>query len=190
MPPRSRVRGQKRVTKFLEQDVPKIVNAEFNRGMAATMGAFSREFTKARLSGGGITVRRRVRAKKKGRGQPFVPAKARAVGFTARLSPTERLQGKTATFRTSNPILIAHEEGAIIRPRRGRFLTIQVKKKRQKKDRRFKRGTVVARVRRVVLRARLGFDASWRQFIPQALDRMRKTRDRATDRANRRGAKL
>lgn len=197
MPSKSDVNSQ-RLERFLSR-VPDFYNSELNRAFSSTIGAFTRKFTKERLSGGaGITVRRRIRRRKKtgekaaprsrkNPGQPFVPVKARAAGFKASLSGLDSIAKKRGEFRTSNPVMLAHELGATIRPKRGRYLTISINKKRLKKDRRFKRGTIVARVRQVRLKPRLGFDKTWRSFLPEAQQRLAKARDRATQRANRLG---
>jgi hypothetical protein len=63
-------------------------------------------------------------------------------------------------------ILRVHEDGATIRPTHGEWLYLS------KKTRVAGKGHVFARVRQVVIPARLGFEALWRRELPQAYEKV------------------
>lgn len=163
------------------REAPDIFNREFNRGFRLTMGAFYRRFAAERLRKGGIQVRRRIA--RGGRGGIFVPAKARALGFRGRMENTGRLGGKAAIASNRSPVAKAHEFGATIRPKRGKYLFIPVKSAAaaRRAGVALKRGQKpkVLRVRRVTIKRRLGFFATWRAFRGEAIQRMGEALKRA-----------
>lgn len=63
-------------------------------------------------------------------------------------------------------ILRVHEEGGVITPRSGEWLFLS-RKTRQKG-----KGHIFARVKRVVIPARLGFEKVWRNEVPDGLKRV------------------
>lgn len=172
--------------KALMRQSPKIFNQEFNRGLARTMGAFTRKFAKERLGKGGIQVRRRGRFSQGG-GGIFIPLKARKFGFVGNLSGKESLTRKVAVVRNNSPIAKAHEFGAVIQPKKGKFLFIGVKSvaKARRAGVNIPRGKKpkVIRVRRVVIKARLGFLKTFRSFIPEAKRRLNQSLQRAAQSA-------
>ena len=167
--------------KALLNQSPKIFNAEFNRGFSRTMGAFMRKFTKERLGKGGIKSRRRGIFSQSG--GIFIPTKARKLGFSGRLENKKSLARKVASVRNSSPIAKAHEYGAVIRPKKGRFLFIGVKSvaKARRAGVSIPRGKKpkVLRVRSVTIKPRLGFLKTFRAFIPEAKRRLNESLQRA-----------
>lgn len=63
-------------------------------------------------------------------------------------------------------ILRVHEEGGVIKPKQGEWLYLS------KKTRVAGKGRIFARVRQVVIPARLGFEALWRRELPQAYEKV------------------
>lgn len=180
------------------RQAPRTFNAEFNRSLPRTLGEFMRSFTRTSLRGkGGIRVRRRVN-RVSSRGGPVIPAAARAIGFRGVLRRRGQLQGKEAAVRTTSPLAIIFEKGGVIRPRRGRFLTIQVDnvsaaRRAGVRIRRGRRPRFI-RVRSVRIRPRLRFFAQWRAFVPRARSRLfdsfKRARDRTQEQARRRAARI
>lgn len=156
------------------REAPEIFNREFNRGFQRTMGAFYRKFASARLRKGGIQVRRG--SARGGGGGIFVPRKARLIGFTGKLDNPGRLHGKVAIAANRSPVAAAHEFGATIRPKRGKHLFVRVKSAAaaRRAGVPVKRGQKpkVIRAKKVVIKPRLGFFATWREFQPEAVKRL------------------
>jgi hypothetical protein len=172
----------------LIDEAPKTFNAEMNREFARTGTDFFRQFQRERLSGkSGIQVRRRVRSRSPGRGGVAVPAKARAMGFNGILRVREKLDGKELLLRNSNPIAIAHEEGATIRPKKGQYLFVRIRNlaaaRRAGVQIRRGRKPRVIRIRQVKLRPRLGFIASWTAYVRTAIQRLGQALERGSNRA-------
>lgn len=165
---------------------PKAFNSAFNRGFSSTMGAFTRKFARERLRKGGVQVRRRTSGGGRSAGV-FVPRKMKALGFKGVLSGRKKLQRKFAEVRTRNPVAIAHEEGATIRPRRGNFLVIPVRNvsAARRAGVSIPRGSRPAflRVRQVRLKARLQFLATFRRFQPEAIRRLNQALQRGAESA-------
>lgn len=175
------------VDELLNQS-PRIFNAEFNTEFRQSGTAFMRSFTRARLTGkGGLRVRRRVTKRPRGRGGVSIPAKARALGFSASLSGRDNMDGKRLRIRNSNPVTIAHEEGAIITPKKGDFLYVRVsnRAKARRAGVNIRRGQKpsVIRVRKVVIKPRLKFMAHFRGFVSTIVGRMGRRLKRAGERA-------
>lgn len=167
---------------------PKIFNTEFNRGFTQTTTDFFRVFTRARLSGKtGIRVRRKVAKKPGRRGKISIPAKARAFGFSASLRNRKTLDRKQSLMRNSSPVAISHEDGAVIRPKRGKYLFVRVKSvaAARRAGVNVKRGNKpkLLRVRSVTLKPRLKFIATWNAYVATARSRLFKTLQRARDRS-------
>ncbi len=70
-------------------------------------------------------------------------------------------------------ILRAHEEGRVINPTKGEWLFLS-RKNRVKGN-----GTIFARVRQVVIPARLGFEQVWRRELPDGIQRVANGVERA-----------
>lgn len=70
-------------------------------------------------------------------------------------------------------ILRVHEEGGVITPKQGEWLFLS------RKNRVKGQGKIFARVRQVVIPARLGFQALWRRELPDGLRRVQAGIDRA-----------
>lgn len=181
----------------LVKQSPKITNAEMNRGFTGSANEFYRVFTRERLSGkGGIRVRRKVVGGALKRGGVRVPARARAMGFGGFLLKRDILDGKTVVMRNTNPIALAHEQGAVITPKKGKHLFIPVKnlsaaRRAGVKIGRGKRPKVI-RVDAVRLKQRLKFILTWERFVPKVIDRLGKSLNRAKERieaAARRGGR-
>lgn len=171
------------------QEAPRVLNSEFNRSFSRLGGAFYRRFARERLRRGGIQVRRKIA--RGGTGGISIPARARALGFRGFLLGRENLNGKAALLRNTNPVAYAHEVGATITPRRGKYLFLRVKNlsAARKAGVRIRRGEkpAVIRVRRVRIEARLGFFATWRAFLPEARIRVFRSLQEGVRRAVERG---
>ena len=169
---------------------PKIVNAEMNKAFVGTANEFYRVFTKERLSGkAGIRVRRKVAGGTKKRGGVRVPARARAMGFGGFLVKRGQLAGKVAIMKNTSKIAIAHELGAVIRPKKGKHLFIKVSNfaAARRGGVQIKRGRKpkVIRVKSVKLKPRLQFIATWNRFVPRAVARLGKGLQEAARRIER-----
>ena len=170
--------------KALMRQSPKIFNQEFNRGFKGTMSAFAKAFVRERLGKGGIRVRRKGSFPQ--RGKVTIPVKARKLGFNGGLVGEPSLQRKAAFIRNSNPIAKAHEFGAVITPKKGRYLFIPVTSvaKARRAGVQIPRGKKpkVIRVKKVVIKPRLGFLKTWSAFAPEARRRLNKIVERAVER--------
>jgi len=162
----------------LLQSIPKEANAEYNRSLRTIGGLFMRKFTSERLRKGVIEVHRKGSPKRAGL---FIPLKARLAGFTGRLEGQKGLERKRVRLGTRNPVMIAHETGAIIRPIRAEYLRL-----------RFRTFAIATRAegisfifsKLVRLPARLGFIATWLGFQPTARFELEKALDRSLKRAS------
>lgn len=170
--------------KALMRESPKIFNQEFNRSFARIMGAFTRKFAKERLGKGGIRVGRK--GVFSNRGGVKIALKARKLGFTGAFIGKGSLSGKAAVVRNSNPIAKAHEYGAVIRPSKGTHLFIPVRSvaKARRAGVNIPRGQKpkVIRVKKVVIKPKLGFFKTWRAFTPEATKRLGESLKRAAER--------
>jgi hypothetical protein len=165
---------------------PKAFNSEFNTGMAAIGGAFYRKFGRERIGKTGIRSRRRLATKGKSkRSDVSVPNKVRALGFTGRINGKAQLAGKSLVMYSGSPVTYAHEFGATITPRRKRFLAVKVTNvsAARRAGVQIARGAKpkVLRVRKVVIKARLGFYRTWASFRAEANDRLHKIVARAKE---------
>lgn len=161
------------------RQAPKIFNSQMNRTFPTAASKFLREFSKARLKKGIYQVRRRVKARRKATGQPSIPAKARAAGFTASVRGRQDLDKKEFRIRNRNPLITIREKGGVIRPKRGEYLYVRgdfrgrgaaarrtaFQARQAMRGKQYKR-PIVAKVRQVVVAARLGFYSTWRGFRP------------------------
>lgn len=177
--------------KALLRQAPDVFNREFNRGFSRTMGAFYRKFTSERLKKGGIQVRRK--GKTGGGGGVFVPKKARFFGFTGKLEGKQRLGGKVVIGANRSPVAKAHEFGATIKPKKGQFLFVRIgsaaaARRAGIKIKRGQKPTVI-RVRRVVIKPRLGFLKTFRAFTNEATRRLGESLNRAAQAAIRKAQK-
>lgn len=181
------IRGDREMRELLEQG-PKIANRELNTAFAVAGGLFFRAFL-PQLTGAGVKVRRRARKRGAGGGGPrvAVPAKARAAGFKGEVQGVKVLQGKALSLRTRNPVMVAHEFGAVIRPKRGRGLKLPVRT-RAEAARTAQPGRKLpffVLVRQVRIKPKLGFHATWERVQSQILARLDKAAARIAERVNR-----
>lgn len=185
--------GADSAIELIGRKVPKIYNQELNRGFKGIIADFAKTFDRQRLRGGsGLRVRRDkdLRRKKFG-SQPRVPKKTRALGFKATLSPVKKIANKVASFRTSSPLMKIFEFGGPpIRPKKGKFLFVKVRKRKFERGLKgFKKGRkqklpYPVRVRSVTIKPRLGFYRTWGAYRGEALKRLKKIPERVTARAN------
>lgn len=130
-----------------------IVNQELNRAYQGIGGDVMRRFA----ADPGVNVRRGIkgghgsRRKGKQRGQPFVPRKAKSLGFFAHISNLDDPHRKTLTMGTSNRQAIIHEFGGPIRPDKKKALTVRGKRGRGNNRK------IIALAKRVRIPARLNF---------------------------------
>lgn len=182
---------------------PKIFNQNINRAFQRIGGGFLRDFARSRLVRGVYQVRRRGSVSRAARGQPTVPKKAKLAGFKAVISGRERLERKRLLIRTRNPALTIRESGGVIRPRhakyliirgtaRGRGASVRREQSRSRQIERFGRvryeKEVLRKVRRVEVRAVLGFVATWRRYLPAAHQVFREALRGAVNRITKRAA--
>lgn len=157
-------------------------------------GVFLRAFA-PQLKGPGIEMKRPGRSKKIGRVSN--PAVTRAAGFRGSVKGLRQIQGKRLVIRTSNPMMVAHEKGAVIRPKKpglfGRLLglgagglAIKVRTAEQAARAGIAwPGQPFSFPRQVVrIKAKLGFERTWDATLPQVIDVIAKGPDRAIDRVN------
>lgn len=173
--------------KALMRESPKIFNQEFNRGLSRTMGAFARKFTKERLRKGGIQVRRKGVFSKSG-GGISIPVKARKFGFVGRLDGKGSLNRKLAIVKNSSPVARIHEVGGTIHPGPGKkflFIPVSSVAKARRAGVKIPRGKKpkVIKVKKVVIKPRLGFLKTFRAFIPEAKRRLNASLQRAVESA-------
>ena len=168
---------------------PRTVNSEFNRGLGATMGAFMRVFDKQAFgarSQGKIAVRRKGRFSS-GRGGVFIPAKSRKFGFKGSVEFRQSIDRKQAVVRNRSPVAISHELGAIIRPKRKKYLTLRIRSVAEARRRgvQIPRGgkPAVIRVKQVRIRPRLRFIATFIAFANEARTRLQHVLNRAAERS-------
>lgn len=180
--------------KALLKVTPGELNREFNRGFGLTMGAFMRRFDKQAFGKGKIKIRRSGAFKKR-KGGIFIPKRSRKFGFTGRVHGRKRLEGKVAEVKNRSPHADAHEYGATIRPKRGRYLIIPVAGSNRNSVARARRAGVdiprgqkprFIKVRRVKIKARLGFHKTFRRFRPEAIRRFNVSVKRAIAASQRR----
>lgn len=183
-----RIRGDREVIQMMEAS-PRVANQEMNAAFRVAGGIFYRLFN-ARLSGAGITVKRRVGRGKSGRGNIRVPAKARAMGFMARVSGMGNIQRKTLRMGTRNPAMVAHEFGAVIRARRTPFLRISIESRKEARatSQPTRQLPFFIQARQVILRPKLGFYMTWGMARAPILERLKRAAERIVRRASKRSA--
>ncbi len=178
--------------KLLMKSGPKIMNQEFNRGFKSTMSRFMKVFSKQAFGKGRFNVRRSGVFKTR-KGGITIPVKARKFGFVGRVHGTKSLQRKAAIVRNSAKFAVAHELGATIRPKRGKFLKIPVKSLAAAR----RAGVDIPRgkkpkfilVRKVRIKPRLRFIRTFGRFRGEAIRRLNKTLKRAAEGAIRRASR-
>lgn len=155
---------------LLPVNAKRTMNAVMNKSFREIMKDFFKALVATRLSGPpGIKANRRsVRRKLGGRGRIQIPAKARALGFYARLFRKKRMDGKGVVGGSGSPVLYAHQVGdPNITAKRGRFLAVKIRTAVQYRkvfSRPFSKKVklpLILLVPRVVLPPRLGFYALW-----------------------------
>lgn len=182
---------------FLE--APKWTNQTLNQAFARAGGYFFKQFCRG-YRVGGITVHRRYVSKKgkalrekrqtgSSRYKVAVPKGAKLAGFKGEVQGIRWIQGKRLRIATRNPVMIAHEFGATIRPKTKKGLRIRIKT-REQAQRTSQPGHKLPFfivVRQVKIPARLGFYRTWAQTTPALQDRIAKAINRLISRINARG---
>lgn len=155
-----------RQARALFREFPKIANAEINKGYRSVASDFMGDFSKTALSRAGVyRVRRKGNVKPPPRGQPRLPKKARLAGFKATIGGTNRLDRKSLSIRTRNPLLLIREEGGVIVPRRKEYLTPKFRKRGRGG------GLTFRKVRSITVRPVLRFESTWRSKSPPIVKR-------------------
>lgn len=174
---------------LLMKVTPKTMNQEFNRGFKTTMGRFMKIFSKQAFGKGRIDVKRTGAFKKK-KGGIAIPVKARKFGFVGRVHGTKSLHNKAAIVNNKAKFAVAHELGATIRPKKGKFLKIPIKSLAEAR----RAGVDIPRgkkpsfilVKKVRIKPRLRFLRTFGRFRGEAVRRLNKALKRAADGAIRR----
>ena len=124
-----------REVKRLFAEFPKIANQQQNRAFKAVAQDFGRHLSKHVFSGAGapFRVRRRGNVRAPARGQPKLAKKAVLAGMKAVIGGIPRLDRKTLSVRTSNPLLLIREEGGVIRAKRKKWLALSFKRRGRRK---------------------------------------------------------
>lgn len=151
------------VVDLLAREIPRAFATEMNRGYRRVASEFMKEFVRRQLRPGIYGVRRRVRKPRTAPGQPSLPAKAYAAGFRASIRGTTRLERKSLSIQTRNPLLTIREFGGVIRPRRHKYLTLRI----TPRGRGRRAAPTIRRVRQVTVRPVLRLRDSWREFRPR-----------------------
>jgi hypothetical protein len=105
-----------RAVRALFKEFPKIANQECNKYYKKVISEFAKEFTKRRLRRPIFDVKRKLKKKPTPKGQPPIPAKARAAGLKGVMGGINKIDKKWARFYTGNPLLLIREKGGTIRP--------------------------------------------------------------------------
>jgi hypothetical protein len=170
---------------------PKYANAEINKAFRKIGTVFMSRWANARLRGRpGIRVVSKNKARRaksrKGMLELAMPRVAKVMGFYSRILRSETLHEKELRMGTSNPVMLAHEEGARI-TRGSKWLSVLVRTPQGASRAAKSAGGPVSvgdwlRVGSVDLPPRLGFRRAWRVFEPQAINFLKKSIDALTQR--------
>jgi hypothetical protein len=134
-----------KAVRALFKEFPKIANQECNKYYKKVISEFAKEFTKRRLKRPIFNVKRKLKKKPTPKGQPPIPAKAKAAGFKGVMGGINKIDKKWARFYTGNPLLLIREYGGTIVPKKHDWLYIRetttFKHRGAKRGRRAFRGT-------------------------------------------------
>jgi len=195
--------------------VPEAFNPGLNRALRSIGGVFSRQFTAKRLGKEGVEIKRGGIAKgRRGKDQPALPARMQRAGFKGEIVGTSNLEQKALHIRSRSSVMLAHQFGAVIRPKRTRNLKIRLpiqgsKPSQEQLQEAFvlkeangqlllvtHAGGTGARSRerlvvlavlvpQVTIKASLNFLEDWQAFEPEAFRRLDKSAVDTTARLNR-----